>query len=121
MRCVDAATVEFCDVDGSAQTVVCKEGMPAEGFLSSGCQSDAPGAKGDGCTVDAFLDPDCQAATPPFTVCVGGTVDDLLDVYAACFTDLKGAQAIVSCYRDYLDQATQLVDCEAAQAACAKP
>ncbi len=120
VTCVDAGTAQFCDLDGSLQTVVCKDGMATEGFVSSGCTADAPSAPGNGCTVDAFLDPDCQAGTPPFAVCVGATRDDLLDIYAACFTDLNGANDIVSCYRDYLG-VPGLVDCEAAQAACSKP
>lgn len=92
--------------------------MAAEGFISLGCESNA---EGDGCTVDGLLDPDCQAGTPNFTACLGGTADDLLDVYAACFTDFEGANAIVSCYADFMDETDTLVDCDAAHAACSRP
>ena len=117
VTCLDSKTVQFCDSDGTRRTVVCQEGMAVEGFASSGCDSTTP----NGCTVDGFLDPDCQAGTPAFTACVGGNVDDLLDVYAACFVDLNGAQSVIGCYRDYLDETKPAVDCAAAQVACSTP
>lgn len=118
VTCLDPLVAQYCEVGSSPVSIDCKLGMAADGFISLGCESNA---EGDGCTVDGFLDPDCQAGTPNFTACQAGTFEDLLDVYAACFTDFEGANAIVSCYADFMDETDTLVDCRAAHAACSTP
>lgn len=118
VTCVDSLTAQYCAAGQPFARVTCKEAMASEGFISLGCESTA---EGGGCTVDGFLDPDCEAGTPNFTACQGGSVEDLLDVYAACFTDFEGANAVVSCYADFMDETDKLVGCSAAHAACSRP
>mgnify|MGYP001599242846 FL=1 len=118
VTCLDALTAQYCEVGQPFVNVECKVGMAAEGFISLGCESNAEGA---GCTVDGFLDLDCERGTPNFTACRAGTAEDLLDVYAACFSDFEGANAIVSCYAGFMDETGTLVDCGAAHAACSRP
>lgn len=118
VKCVDATTVQFCNEAGSLETVLCKTGMEQEGIVSGGCESNA---EGDGCTVDGFMDVDCQAGTPAFAVCADLTDKDLLDVYVACFQDLSAARSRVSCYQDYVNGSDLTVDCGAAVAVCYEP
>ena len=115
VRCLDDLTAEYCD-GATPKTVVCAEGMAEQGIVSSGCSSDAAG---DGCTVDAFLDPDCEAGAPVFAVCEGLTEEDLVNTYTACFHDVSRASEVITCYQDFVDATGVTVDCPAAQVSCA--
>ncbi len=118
VTCVDAASVRFCNDQGFVEVVACAEGMLQEGIISRGCESNAEGA---GCTVDGFTDLGCEQGTPAFGVCAAATEQDLLATYVACFQDLTGAQAVISCYGDYIDESALVVDCAAATVDCARP
>ncbi|HKY39020.1 MAG TPA: hypothetical protein VJN18_23945 [Polyangiaceae bacterium] len=117
VRCLDAATAEYCE-GSTPRTVICSAAMAEQGIVSSGCRSDD---LGDGCTVDAFLDQDCEAGTPAFAVCEALTEGDLVTTYTACFQNLSGASDVIPCYRDFVDTTGVTVDCAAAQVSCAIP
>ncbi len=117
VRCLDAATAEYCE-GSSPRTVICSAAMAEQGVVSSGCSSDD---SGDGCTVDAFLDPDCEAGTPVFAVCEALTEEDLVKTYTACFQNLSGASEVIPCYQDFVDATGVAIDCAAAQVSCAIP
>lgn len=116
VSCLDAATASFCNEQGEREAVACKAAMAEQGIESNGCSSDAEGA---GCTIDAFLDPECEAGTAPFAVCAGLGEQDLVNTYVACFQNLSEASPTISCYRDYVDEAEKLVDCGSARTVCA--
>lgn len=116
VTCLDAATATHCNEQGQREVIDCATAMADQGIESNGCRSDADGA---GCTIDAFLDPECEAGTPPFVVCAGLGEQDLVNAYVACFQHLNEAAPMISCYRDYVDEAEKLVDCGSARTACA--
>jgi hypothetical protein len=89
--------------------------MAQQGIDSSGCASDT---QGDGCTIDGFLDADCEDGTAPFAVCAKLSDTDLIDVYTACYQDLGGAQAVIGCYGGFVSDDQTLVDCMSAEAVC---
>lgn len=113
MTCLDANTVRYCE-GAQLIEVSCSAELERQGIVSLGC---ADTAAGQGCTVDGFLDPDCEAGTPPFAACSGLIEQDLLSVYVACYQDTSGASMPVSCHADY-QTPTGFVDCSAARAAC---
>lgn len=116
VRCLDAKTASFCNEQGEREAVDCAAAMAEQGIESSGCSSDDKGA---GCTIDAFVDPECEAGTAPFAVCAGLGEQDLVNTYVACFQNLSEASPTISCYRDYVDEAAKLVDCGSARTVCA--
>jgi hypothetical protein len=115
VSCLDDATAQHCNEQGELEQVDCKSAMEEQGIVSAGCSTDA---EGSGCTIDAFLDPACEAGTPAFAVCAGLEAKDLVNTYVACFQSLTSATAVVACYRDYVNEAEKLVDCSGAQTAC---
>jgi hypothetical protein len=115
VRCLDEATAEYCD-GATPQTVICADAMAQQGIVSNGCSSDA---RGDGCTVDAFTDPECEAGAPVFAVCEGLSEEDLVKTYTACFQHVSGASDVIPCYQDFVDATGVTVDCPAAQVSCA--
>jgi hypothetical protein len=117
VRCLDEATAQYCD-GATAQTVICADAMAQQGIVSDGCSSDA---RGDGCTVDAFMDPDCEAGAPVFAVCEGLAEEDLVKTYTACFQHVSSASEVIPCYQDFVDATGVTVDCPAAQVSCAVP
>ena len=115
VSCLDEATAQRCNEQGELEQVDCETAMEEQGIVSDGCSTDA---EGSGCTIDAFLDPDCEAGTPAFAVCAGLEAKDLVNTYVACFQNLSDAAAVVACYPDYVNEAEKLVDCAGAQTAC---
>ena len=117
LSCVDPATAQYCD-NGVLKIVDCATALAEQGIVSNGCSDDAAGP---GCTIDGFLDADCEAGTPAFAVCAGLTEKDLVNTYVACFENANQASAVITCYRDYVDDVESLVDCSSAHTACTQP
>lgn len=115
VTCLDSERAQLCATNGTATTIVCRDALAEQGIVSNGCSSTGAG---EGCTVDAFLDPECEAGTAPFAVCQALPEGKLLNAYVACFQGLENAATAVPCYRDFARGQAGNVDCAAARAAC---
>ncbi len=115
VKCLDEKSAEFCNEADQLESVVCADAMAEQGIVSNGCESNA---QGDGCTIDAFLDPECESGTPAFAICTGLTAEHLVNTYTTCFDGANGASTVIPCYAEHVNQADLTVDCAAAQLAC---
>lgn len=113
VACASKTSAQYCS-GNQRFTAVCESALAEQGIVSAGCESNAAG---DGCTIDSFVDPDCEAGTPAFALCHGLGAERLVDTYVTCYAG-SHASTVIPCYADYVNQSDMTVDCAGAQFNC---